>query len=1091
VLSVDLPKLIDGAAGQPERFAIEVPHQANLTSAGAWSANSGLRTWSYQIQVPTAVSLSFHASSATLPPSAVLKVSGSRVNVTYRAGDLARGELWSRPLLGDTLTLSLTVASSEASLAQLQIDSVQVGYRGLGGVADHPYFTKRQKATAAATQSCTENYSCYANTANQGPANATVALLVGNQIQCTGTLLNNTRNDRAPLILTARHCQNGKMGGGAPQMASAITVYWDAVTACGSSLETIYDGSAPAQRGAATLVEQQDAWLVQLDSAPLANDAFWAGWDATGGAFTGGYSIHHALGYKKQYVGWYGQSLAQSFSGKTLGVGYNSNFWGLVNQVGSVGSGSSGGAVFDSNNRVVGSSTLANLQSSGDSSPGVCPATTPSAPNSQTVTAQYTSLAAVFSSTADPTSTTGSATLQSVLDPLHTGGLTNDGAGTMPVTLNANSTNLDTFHSLTLTWSVADADVCTANGGLAGDGWSGAKPTSGTITISNLSGGLVTYSLTCSKGNLSGTSNAAVTWVKVAPIVNLVGPVGAASVGSPMFFAWSSNVAPCVASGGTNSDGWAGTKANSSTTQSVTATQVGTITYTMTCGTGQQTATAQVTQSVVPLAVTLTANATKVIVGSYVNLQWVSPGSGGVCTTSGGATGDRWASSVPLSATNLLRVTETVAGSFTYTVNCSSGSQSVSSSTSVVFTNDAPSVSLTAVAPTQEIYSNTGNVAPSVDLRWSSNITDCTLAARGAVTSSPVKLDGTYPSGTASDVESVAGDYTYTLQCGIYSATAAITWITNSPKAALTTSTSTWLVNSPHFVNWTTNVEPCNLTGGSAGDGWSGSAYGPGGQTIAESQAGNYTYTITCGTGSSLVKASLPVTVVTAVPTQLSASATSVAVNTPVTLAWTSTTTDSCTLTSSIASNWTGTYGPNGTKEVTSNATGPMIYWVDCTSGSAQITITYTAPTGSVQTSAPPTVLLTSSTTQQIVGHSVTLNWTSQSTSACTASGGVSGDGWAGSLPLTGNIQLVENAAGTDTYRIQCTGATSSVASQVTVQFTTSGATTSSENSATNSSSSDTGNSSGGGGGAIDEMVLATLALSIAITRGRSRRQLD
>ena len=67
--------------------------------------------------------------------------------------------------------------------------------------------------------------------------------------------------------------------------------------------------------------------------------------DATGGVFTGGYSIHHALGYDKQYVGWYGQSVAQSLSAKTVGVSYTSNFWGLVNQGGSVGSGASGGAL--------------------------------------------------------------------------------------------------------------------------------------------------------------------------------------------------------------------------------------------------------------------------------------------------------------------------------------------------------------------------------------------------------------------------------------------------------------------------------------------------------------------------------------------------------------------------------------------------------------------------------------------------------------------------------------------------------------------------------------------------------------------------
>jgi hypothetical protein len=135
VLSVDMPDLIDHAASQPERFAVDLPQQINISTAGGWSgAASATRVWSYGVQVPTAVSLSFHAARAVLPPSAVLTVTGARVSVSYRARDLARGGLWSRPLVGDTLTLSLSVAPSEASLVQLQIDSVQAGYRGLGGV---------------------------------------------------------------------------------------------------------------------------------------------------------------------------------------------------------------------------------------------------------------------------------------------------------------------------------------------------------------------------------------------------------------------------------------------------------------------------------------------------------------------------------------------------------------------------------------------------------------------------------------------------------------------------------------------------------------------------------------------------------------------------------------------------------------------------------------------------------------------------------------------------------------------------------------------------------------------------------------------
>ena len=69
--------------------------------------------------------------------------------------------------------------------------------------------------------------------------------------------------------------------------------------------------------------------------------------------------FQHALGCNKQYVGWYGQPILQNIPGATLQVGYASTFWGLVNELGNVGAGASGGALFDPNNHAVGSATLA------------------------------------------------------------------------------------------------------------------------------------------------------------------------------------------------------------------------------------------------------------------------------------------------------------------------------------------------------------------------------------------------------------------------------------------------------------------------------------------------------------------------------------------------------------------------------------------------------------------------------------------------------------------------------------------------------------------------------------------------------------
>ena len=190
------------------------------------------------------------------------------------------------------------------------------------------------------------------------------------------------------------------------------------MSACGATLGSIYEGTAITQSGATTVVEQQDAWLIRLNSAPVAPDAWFAGWDATGSVFTGGYSIHHALGNDKQYVGWSGQAVYQQMPRAAMGVNYESTFWALVNGVGSTGAGASGSAVFDPSSHVVGSASLAQLVE-GAGTAGSCPVN----PAPAALAAQYTALAGVWTSTADSTSSTGNVTLQSVLDPTNSGKL--------------------------------------------------------------------------------------------------------------------------------------------------------------------------------------------------------------------------------------------------------------------------------------------------------------------------------------------------------------------------------------------------------------------------------------------------------------------------------------------------------------------------------------------------------------------------------------------------------------------------------------------------------------------------------------------
>ena len=1170
VLNVDLAPLIDKSASKRERFAVNVPLVASAATHGQWTKGGSTSQWTWQVRVPTAVSLSFHAPQVRMPQSARLTVAGRKDTATYVAEDVRRGDLWGRPLLGDTLTFTLTVNANQASQVQLEISSLQAGYRGLSReVPDHAHYKSLQAKTNSLSATCTQNYACNATDANRGPAQATVAVLIGNVALCTGTLLNNTRADGRPYVLTARHCQTGELAGGDPGIASAVTIYWESVSPCGEILGTFYSHTTMTQSGARTLVEQQDAWLIELEQAPRIAQPFFAGWDATGNVFTGGYSVHHALGGSKQYTEWFGQPILQRIPGNTVQAPYELDFWGVVNSLGNVGSGASGGALFDPSHRVVGSASLAYINDAGD---GMCPVAQPPAPSPSTITAQYTALTGVWSSHRDDSSTTGNVTIQSVLDPDGTGQLTLDGFGVMPVSLTASNEYPRTDGSpITLTWNVSWAQSCTASGGRAGDGWGGTRPASGSAQVMDYDGGSVNYTLTCASPTLHGSATKTVYWTYITPLLTLHGPSWKVMLGSNIDLTWDGSVEPCTASDGLAGDGWAGNKPQNSG-QTLVATQVGITTYTLSCGTGQRIATAQLNVEVVAPSVTMYADATRVLIGSNVTVGWRSPAQDGRCDGTGGTPG--WAQNTVWRQPNdWTYATSDVPGVFTFTMTCSGGGLTSSSSVTVEFVDEPPMISLTAVSPQQTVHTGIGTPpnAPA-NLIWASNMSPCSLISMGpyGMGNKMVDLQGHHPSGTAVASEHIAGTYEYVLGCGNGVARATIEWVATPPTITISDSEHTggnWIAGRQYSVASTTNALPCTATGGAPGDGWAsaqdiapnnsinvtaprtpgtytytltcGSGVSVGTQhyvvtignpavtlnstpaspaagqyvTLAwnantepctanadgagvawgganmngssstintQTVPGTYTYTITCGSGAQTAHASTQVTFRSGPSTTLEASATSAPVNTPVTLTWVTGSTNCSGVGGVPGDGWSGSQPINGTLIVTSAIPQTIGYALNCDRGSATVQVTYTGVAAAPPAVPRPSTTLSANHVTRAVGESVTLSWTSQNANDCSASGGVSGDGWAGSVSLSGSMSVTRSTAGATIYSITCTGATPASTSETTVTY------------ATSTGGGGTGGSGGGGGGGgggrLDFLLLAALASMMLLTVTQRQR---
>jgi hypothetical protein len=973
IVKTDLRPLIRAAVESPVQFAVSVPHAVSTTNGGSWSAAAGVATWNYALRVPTAVSLSFHAVNSSLPDSAVLVVRGVKTTTSYRARDLHQGELWSRILPGDALQFELTVAAVDRSKVALDIVSLQPGYRAIGpGVTDHAYYRqlKAQQREVSGNASCVTNYECQVTPSDGPAAAATVGVIVGNLYQCTGTLINNVSGDNTPYLLTARHCESGKPGGGNPGAASSVTVYWDATTACGAALGSLYDPGVPIQTGAQTVVEQQDAWLLLLDESPVVGDAQFVGFDASGGAIQGGYTIHHAEGLDKQFTGWFGRAAAVQQS-NVLGVGYLSNFWETVNATGNIGPGASGSGLFDQNNHLVGSLTLGR-QTSDPSGYGSCPAGSPPTPNGTNGVADFTSLASVWNSTTDTTSTTGSATLQSILDPNNTGTVVTSSILAANIEFGADTPASADGVPVQLTWSAPDALQCSASGGVSGDGWSGTLAASGSQVVTETSVAIVTYTLRCTYGGgRTGKKSVMVNWVGPTPLVQLTVPYAVWAT-RPATLGWTSNVTPCSLSGGGLSQSNLAAAGTLSTTQANPAE----VTYTLTCGPADN--QGQVSKSVqyVTPSLILEPTGTDRILGQGLVLQWLTYAD--TCFSSGGVPGDGWAGNAFVTPTNTPNLIDapngafapnvTTVGTYTYTLTCSSGPISLQQSTTVTFENNAPYVT-TSLAASSVTYSD--SPADYVELDWDSNMSSCRFNSNPSIPyglSDPLMI-AYQAQGSVTVNPPAPGTYALSVTCALPGNTPTLVTSTPvtltvlpppPPTVTISINPTSVVVGQNFTISYSsTNALNCAETGGIPGFAWGGTAVvynEPPSATLTGSttQAGQYTFAISCNSidpnqGTASAQAQLTVGALTAT---LSASPASVTVGSALTLTWSSVNATSCNASGGGANGtaWTGSLATSGSATQTATTSGTFTYEITCLNGnqsiSEQQTVTVSAATG-------------------------------------------------------------------------------------------------------------------------------------------------
>jgi len=476
--------------------------------------------------------------------------------------------------------------------------------------------------------------------------------------------------------------------------------------------------------------------------------------------------------------------------------------------------------------------------------------------------------------------------------------------------------------SATLTWSVNDAQSCTASGG-----WSGTKPTSGTLSMAPTSN--TSYTLTCTGPGGATALSRQIVVRQLAPTVTLLAsPTTVSSLGSSTLTWTAKHADECTASGG-----WHGALATSGTWS--TGDLSNTTEYELTCKGpgGLATQSATVTVSARTPTVTIEASPSSLSSGGSSTLTWSSEN-----TTSCAASG-AWSGAKAVSGK---QSTGPVTANSVYTLTCSGSGHSASQSATVSVMSAAPTVSLSASPST---IASGG----SSTLTWSAkNATACTASNgwSGSKATSGSQSTGALTKGT-----------TYALSCtgpgGTASQSTTVSVKSALPTVSLSVGPSAISSGGSATLTWaSTNATACTASGA-----WSGTKALSGTQSTGALTA-SATYTLSCtGTGGSAAQ-SATVSVKAPAPTvSLRVSPSSITRGNTASVVWSSTNATSC----SASGAWSGSKAVSGSQStgaLTANAT----YSLSCTGAggsavqSATVTVAST-PTAGVSLSASPSTL--------------------------------------------------------------------------------------------------------------------------------------
>jgi PKD repeat protein len=353
--------LIKDALGGPEprRMGISVKANLGLNNSGTWEEIPGVgKVWRLGIILKDALALGVYYDQFNIPDGGELFVYNK--DKTQLIGSFTHennppSNLFATQFIeGEKVILEYFQPNSSVGEAQINISELAYAYRDI----NLGYDNERSAWWCMIDVACEEGDGWE----NQINGVARISIKIGvNYYWCSGSLINNTNNDRTPYFLTASHC-----GGNASTSDLSQWIFYfnyQATTCDGISggyntkIGCVFKAHDPGQ--AEPDIPGSDFYLVRINgSLPDSYNAYYNGWNRTDDNTDApnGVGIHHPAGDIKK-ISTYSTPLVSSTYWNGQPTHWRLNWAETVNGRSVMQGGSSGSPVFDANGLIMGDLT--------------------------------------------------------------------------------------------------------------------------------------------------------------------------------------------------------------------------------------------------------------------------------------------------------------------------------------------------------------------------------------------------------------------------------------------------------------------------------------------------------------------------------------------------------------------------------------------------------------------------------------------------------------------------------------------------------------------------------------------------------------